>query len=39
MEMQPNTQFKINSVEELKQAYDNSNALLKFNEEVYDFEN
>jgi len=28
MEMQPNTQFKINSVEELKQAYNNSSRPL-----------
>jgi len=38
MEMQPNTQFKINSVEELKQAYNNSkNAIYKLKDEISSF--
>ena len=38
--MQPNTQFKINSVEELKQAYENSkNAIYKLKDEIYIFNN
>jgi len=37
--MQPNTQFKINSIEELKQAYDNSTTYFDYNKEKEEFKN